>query len=145
MSETDFKLLQMRRSCNLLTLAEMEGGKTPTTPTISSIIAAVQCQEAVKILHGMESIAVGDSFDRRDRCAIRVHERHETAVHEAAVNHDRARAALPFAASFLGAGQVQLAAQRVQQARHRVAAQLDVVAIHATADGNRSIRQATAP
>ena len=53
MSETDWKLLQMRRSCNLLSRPEMETGKTPTTPTISSIIAGVQCQEAVKILHGI--------------------------------------------------------------------------------------------
>jgi len=57
MSEQDWKLLQLRRSCNLLTRAEMEGGKTPTTPTISSIIAGVQCQEALKLLHGMETIA----------------------------------------------------------------------------------------
>lgn len=57
MSETDWRLLNLRRSCNLLTRAEMEHGKTPTTPTISSIIAGVQTQEAVKILHGMESFA----------------------------------------------------------------------------------------
>jgi molybdopterin/thiamine biosynthesis adenylyltransferase len=57
MSQTDWKLLQLRRSCNLLSKSEMEAGKTPTTPTISSIIAGVQCQEAVKILHGMETIA----------------------------------------------------------------------------------------
>src|SRR5215212_1386569 len=57
MSATDWKLLQMRRSCNLLSRPEMEGGKTPTTPTVSSIIAAVQCQEAVKLLHGMETLA----------------------------------------------------------------------------------------
>lgn len=56
MSATDWKLLQNRRSCNLLTRPEMEGGKTPTTPTISSIIAGVQCQEAVKLLHGMQTI-----------------------------------------------------------------------------------------
>jgi molybdopterin/thiamine biosynthesis adenylyltransferase len=55
MSETDWRLLNLRRSCNLLTRAEMEHGKTPTTPTISSIIAGVQAQEAVKLLHGMES------------------------------------------------------------------------------------------
>jgi adenylyltransferase/sulfurtransferase len=35
----------------------MEQGKTPTTPTIASIIAGVQCQEAVKLLHGMDTIA----------------------------------------------------------------------------------------
>ncbi|HEY7117937.1 MAG TPA: ThiF family adenylyltransferase [Tepidisphaeraceae bacterium] len=57
MSETDWRLLNFRRSCNLLTRQEMEHGKTPTTPTISSIIAGVQAQEAVKILHGMETFA----------------------------------------------------------------------------------------
>jgi adenylyltransferase/sulfurtransferase len=56
MSKTDWKLLQNRRSCNLLSRPEMERGKTPTTPTISSIIAGVQCQEAVKFLHGLEII-----------------------------------------------------------------------------------------
>lgn len=57
MSATDWKLLANRRSCNLLTRSEMQAGKTPTTPTISSIIAGVQCQEAVKLLHDMETIA----------------------------------------------------------------------------------------
>jgi molybdopterin/thiamine biosynthesis adenylyltransferase len=57
MSQMDWKLLQARRSCNLLSRSEMEGGKTPTTPTIASIIAAVQCQEAVKLLHGMPTMA----------------------------------------------------------------------------------------
>ncbi|MDP9172861.1 MAG: ThiF family adenylyltransferase [Planctomycetota bacterium] len=57
MSKTDWQLLQNRRSCNLLTRAEMQHGKTPTTPTISSIIAGVQCQEAVKLIHGMPTIA----------------------------------------------------------------------------------------
>ncbi|HZL34353.1 MAG TPA: ThiF family adenylyltransferase [Tepidisphaeraceae bacterium] len=56
MSETDWKLLQNRRSCNLLSRPEMERGKTPTTPTISSIIAGVQCQEAVKLIHGLPTI-----------------------------------------------------------------------------------------
>src|SRR3954463_11859166 len=56
MSQRDWQLLQMRRSCNLLTREEMERGKTPTTPTISSIIAGVQCQEAVKLLHGLDTI-----------------------------------------------------------------------------------------
>lgn len=57
MSERDWQLLQLRRSCNLLTRAEMEQGKTPTTPTISSVIAGVQCQEAVKLIHGLPTIA----------------------------------------------------------------------------------------
>lgn len=56
MSQTDWRLLQARRSCNLLSREQMENGNTPTTPTISSIIAGVQCQEAVKLLHGLQTI-----------------------------------------------------------------------------------------
>lgn len=56
MSEMDWRLLQARRSCNLLSRQQMETGHTPTTPTISSIIAGVQTQEALKLLHGLETI-----------------------------------------------------------------------------------------
>ncbi|MCC6579237.1 MAG: ThiF family adenylyltransferase [Phycisphaeraceae bacterium] len=57
MSEMDWKLLQLRRSCNLLSRAQMEQGKTPTTPTVSSIIAGLQAQEAVKHLHNLSTMA----------------------------------------------------------------------------------------
>ncbi len=69
MSERDWKLLAFRRSCNLLTRAEMEGGRVPTTPTIASIIAGVQVQETLKLLHNMPTLAgrgfvfAGDSAD----------------------------------------------------------------------------------
>jgi len=56
MSATDWELLKARRSCNLLSRSEMIEGKTPTTPTSASIIAAVQCQEAIKLLHGLDVI-----------------------------------------------------------------------------------------
>ena len=48
----DWKILAARRSCALLTRAEMEAGKVPTTATTSSIIAGLECHEAVKWLHG---------------------------------------------------------------------------------------------
>jgi molybdopterin/thiamine biosynthesis adenylyltransferase len=89
MSQTDWKLLQARRSCNLLSRSDMEQGKTPTTPTIASIIAAIQCQEAVKLLHGMPTISgrgwvfeglSADSYlveyQRKDDCLS-----HETLSH----------------------------------------------------------------
>ena len=57
MSEVDWKMLEARRSCALLTRAQMEEGKVPTTPTTASVIAGIQCQEAVKLLHGLEVIA----------------------------------------------------------------------------------------
>lgn len=56
MSQADWQALQLRRSCNLLTRQQMQTQSTPTTPTISSIIAGFQCQEAVKYLHGMDGL-----------------------------------------------------------------------------------------
>ncbi len=61
MSPTDWDLLAARRSCALLTRAEMEQGKVPTTPTTASIIAGMQVQEALKILHGMQALS-GQGF-----------------------------------------------------------------------------------
>ena len=56
MNEMDYKLLNMRRSCALLTRNEMVTGKVPTTPTIASIIAGVQVQEALKLIHNREDM-----------------------------------------------------------------------------------------
>lgn len=56
MSEVDWKMLEARRSCALLSREEMESGKVPTTPTTSSVVAGIQAQEAVKLLHGLESM-----------------------------------------------------------------------------------------
>ncbi len=61
MSEVDWKMLEARRSCALLSRSELEQGKVPTTPTTASVIAGIQCQEAVKYLHGLETL-VGKGF-----------------------------------------------------------------------------------
>jgi molybdopterin/thiamine biosynthesis adenylyltransferase len=55
MSELDYKLINVRYSCDLLAQDRQIEGATPTTPTIASIIGAIQAQEAVKLLHGMET------------------------------------------------------------------------------------------
>ena len=57
MSKEDWRLLEARRSCALLTRDQMLAGYTPTTPTSASIIGAIQVQEAVKLLHGLETLA----------------------------------------------------------------------------------------
>ena len=57
LGETDWDILEERMSCNLLTREEMETGKTPTTPTTSSVIAGIQVQEALKLLHGLPVLA----------------------------------------------------------------------------------------
>lgn len=51
MTEADWKLINKRKSCALLTHEQMLEGKTPTTPTSSSIIAGIQVQEMLKLLH----------------------------------------------------------------------------------------------
>lgn len=52
MNETDYKLLNFRKSCSLLSKRDLMEGKVPTTPTTASVIAGLQVQEAVKLLHG---------------------------------------------------------------------------------------------
>jgi adenylyltransferase/sulfurtransferase len=51
MNDRDQELLAARRACSLLTRDQMLEGKVPTTATSASIIAAMQVQEAVKLLH----------------------------------------------------------------------------------------------
>jgi len=51
MTETDWMLINRRKSCALLTHEQMAEGKIPTTPTSSSIIAGIQVQEMLKLLH----------------------------------------------------------------------------------------------
>jgi len=57
LGKIDWELLQKRMSCNLLRVEPSVEGKVPTTPTISSIIAGVQMQEAVKLIHGLPLLA----------------------------------------------------------------------------------------
>ncbi len=45
--------LSLRYSCPLLARQNVLRGKVPTTPTIASIIGAIQSQEALKVIHGM--------------------------------------------------------------------------------------------
>jgi molybdopterin/thiamine biosynthesis adenylyltransferase len=73
MSAVDWQMLEARRSCALLTRQEMEQGKVPTTPTTASVIAGIQCQEAVKLLHGMDVLAgQGFVFDGRNHESYRL-------------------------------------------------------------------------
>jgi molybdopterin/thiamine biosynthesis adenylyltransferase/DNA-binding transcriptional regulator YhcF (GntR family) len=44
--------ISLRYSCPLLARANILLGKVPTTPTIASIIGAMQAQEALKLIHG---------------------------------------------------------------------------------------------
>ena len=53
MTERDYQLINLKYSCPLLKREDIAEGKVPTAPTISSIIAGLQTQEALKLIHGM--------------------------------------------------------------------------------------------
>jgi molybdopterin/thiamine biosynthesis adenylyltransferase len=73
LGEIDWKLLERRMSCNLLRHEANVEGKVPTTPTISSIIAGIQVQEAVKLIHGMPTLAgYGFVFEGLNHSSYRV-------------------------------------------------------------------------
>jgi adenylyltransferase/sulfurtransferase len=73
LGETDWDILNRRMSCNLLLLKDDTQGKVPTTPTISSIIAGLQVQEAVKLLHGLPVLAgKGFIFEGLNHTSYRV-------------------------------------------------------------------------
>ena len=56
LGEADRAILSSRRSCALLSVAEMRTGHVPTNATTASVIAAVQVQEAVKLLVGRDDL-----------------------------------------------------------------------------------------
>ena len=57
LGEVDREILARRRSCTLLSTEDLLAGKVPTTATSASIVAALEVQEAVKLLHGHHDVA----------------------------------------------------------------------------------------
>jgi adenylyltransferase/sulfurtransferase len=57
MTRRDYELLNLRYSCPLLPREAILAGKVPTAPTIASMMAALQVQEALKLLHGLPTAA----------------------------------------------------------------------------------------
>jgi molybdopterin/thiamine biosynthesis adenylyltransferase len=73
LGEVDWAILERRMSCNLLAHEEVKEGKVPTTPTIASIIAGIQVQEAVKLIHGSPTLAgKGFVFEGLNHTSYRV-------------------------------------------------------------------------
>ena len=55
MTENDYRLISLRYSCPMLKQEDIQQGKTPTAPTIASIVGGLQVQEALKLLHELPS------------------------------------------------------------------------------------------
>lgn len=56
MTAADWSVLNQRRSCSMLARQALAARGTPTTPTTGSVIGAMQAQEAIKLLHGLEHL-----------------------------------------------------------------------------------------
>jgi adenylyltransferase/sulfurtransferase len=54
LTEMDYKILGAKYSCPLLRYQDLVSGKVPTTPTTAAIIAGLQVQEALKLIHKMD-------------------------------------------------------------------------------------------
>lgn len=67
LSDVDFAALAHRQSCRLLSPEDLTEGKVPTCAPTASIVAGVQAQEVVKLLHrsraGVRSLAGAVVFD----------------------------------------------------------------------------------
>lgn len=56
MGEADWALLTQQRSCSLLARRAAAQSGTPTTPLAASVIGALQVAEAIKCLHGLDTL-----------------------------------------------------------------------------------------
>jgi adenylyltransferase/sulfurtransferase len=57
LSEADWAILDQRRACSLLPREERpREPRVPTTPTTAAIVAGMQCNEALKLLHGLDGM-----------------------------------------------------------------------------------------
>ena len=61
MTARDYQLLNIRYSCPLLRRDQIIEGKVPTAPTIASMMAALEVQEALKLIHGLP-VAAGSAM-----------------------------------------------------------------------------------
>jgi adenylyltransferase/sulfurtransferase len=57
MSEADWEVLKERRGCGGMRPEGLPVAQIPTTSVTASVIAAIQCQETIKLLHGLETLA----------------------------------------------------------------------------------------
>lgn len=128
MSERDHELVAARRTCALLTREDVEEGKVPTTATTASVVAAVQVQEAVKLLHAERlgpSALEGAGFQfvglTHDSYVVRYRRRDDCLSHDAYAL-DEATPVAPDTplAELLGIARAALGEQAVLELEHEL-------------------------
>src|ERR1051325_646050 len=72
------------------------------------------------LLHDVQLAVAGETFDRGDRGAVRLHGEHRARLHRLPVEEDRADAALAGVAADVRAGEAELVAQEVDEEEARL-------------------------
>jgi molybdopterin/thiamine biosynthesis adenylyltransferase len=86
MSTADWEALDERRGCAGMRAEGVAADRVPTTSVTASVIGAIQCQEALKILHGLPGLAgEGLVFDgmANDLYRVRYSRNEDCNSHEA--------------------------------------------------------------
>ena len=65
LSEQDQRIMAVRDSCGFFAREAYRQGRTPTTPPTSSVMAGIQVQEAIKLLHAQSRADTGGRGSRR--------------------------------------------------------------------------------
>ena len=87
-----------------------------------------------RALHGVQLLAARQTLDGDHLAPVGRRGQHQAPVHPAAVEQDRAGAAFAVVAALLGAGQIEVLAQQIQQRHTRIdAIELVVDAVDAQA------------
>ena len=109
------------------------GGADLTRGAITTLEAVVLDE---RLLDGMQFIAVGETFNGRDLVALVGDGQREAGVHAAAVDEDRAGAALPVVTAFFGAGKVQSLPQRIEDRDPRLQVQRVTLPVDLQSNGD---------
>jgi len=128
LNDRDFEILASRRTCALLSRDEMLSGKVPTTATTSSVVAGMQVQEAIKLLHRDElgdPVLAGAGFHfvglTHDSYVVRYPRRDECLSHD---TYDLAHAHIvdtdPKFHELLELAQEKLGAEALLELEHEV-------------------------
>lgn len=128
LSERDHELMAARRTCSMLTREQMLSGRTPTTATSASVVAGMQVQEAVKLLHAQRlgtTALAGAGFQfvglTHDSYVVRYAARDDCMSHD---TYDLAqvRVAAPEASfgELLAMAQQELGADAVLELEHEI-------------------------
>ncbi len=85
MSSADWELLRERRGCEGMRPVGLPSLQIPTTPITASIVAALQCQEAIKLLRGLKGLS-GQGFvfngDQNESYTFRINLKQSCNSHE---------------------------------------------------------------